>query len=95
MGSQRKFKAKTKGNKKLVETLKNSVLATEELELKIGAKVMFVKNDSEKRYVNGSLGTILGFNDAGFPSVKLLNGKIITTEIESWTINDDSGKKLG
>lgn len=93
-GIPKKFKAKTKGNKKLIETLKKSVLAGENLQFKIGAKVMFVKNDNEKRYVNGSLGTVLGFNDKGFPSVKLLNGKTITTEIESWTIQDDNGKTL-
>jgi len=93
-GTPRKFKAKTSGNKKLIETLKNSVLAGEELVFKIGAKVMFVKNDKEHRYVNGSLGKILGFNDQGFPSVKLLNGKTITTEIENWAIMDDNGKTL-
>ena len=93
-GKPKKFKAKTSGNKKLVETLKNSVLAGEQLEFKIGAKVMFVKNDKEHRYVNGSLGTVLGFTDKGFPSVKLLNGKTITTEIEQWAIMDDNGKTL-
>lgn len=94
-GQLKVFRAKTKGNKKLIETLKKSVLAGENLQFKIGAKVMFVKNDSEKgRYVNGSLGTVLGFNDKGFPSVKLLNGKIITSETESWTIQDDGGKTL-
>ena len=93
-GKSKKFNAKTKGNKKLIETLKNSVLAGEKLEFKVGAKVMFVKNDGEKRYVNGSMGTILGFNDKGFPSVKLLNGKTITTEQENWTIMDDNGKTL-
>ncbi len=93
-GKSKKFEAKAKGNKKLIETLKNSVLAGERLEFKIGAKVMFVKNDNEKRYVNGSLGEVIGFTDKGFPSVKLLNGKTITTEIESWTINDDGGKTL-
>ena len=93
-GKPKKFKAKTSGNKKLVETLKNSVLAGENLEFKIGAKVMFVKNDTDKRYVNGSLGKILGFNDKGFPSVKLLNGMTITTGIENWTISDDNGKPL-
>ena len=93
-GKTKKFKAKTSGNKKLVETLKNSVLAGEQLEFKIGAKVMFVKNDKEHRYVNGSLGTVLGFTDKGFPSVKLLNGKTITTEIENWAIMDDNGKTL-
>ena len=93
-GTPKKFKAKTSGNKKLVETLKNSVLAGEELVFKIGAKVMFVKNDKEHRYVNGSLGKVLGFTDKGFPSVKLLNGKTITTEIENWAIIDDNGKTL-
>jgi ATP-dependent exoDNAse (exonuclease V) alpha subunit len=93
-GTPKKFKAKTSGNKKLIETLKNSVLAGEELVFKIGAKVMFVKNDKEHRYVNGSLGKVLGFTDKGFPSVKLLNGKTITTEIENWAIMDDNGKTL-
>jgi ATP-dependent exoDNAse (exonuclease V) alpha subunit len=90
----KKYTAKTKGNPKLIETLKNSVLASEKLELKIGAKVMFVKNNNEKGYVNGSLGNVIGFNDQGFPSVKLLTGKTITTEKEEWSINDDSGKTL-
>ncbi len=90
----KKYTAKTKGNPKLIETLKNSVLASEKLELKIGAKVMFVKNNAEKGYVNGSLGNVIGFNDQGFPSVKLLTGKTITTEKEEWSINDDSGKTL-
>lgn len=93
-GKVKTFNAKTKGNLKLIETLKNSVLAGEELQFKIGAKVMFVKNDKEQRYVNGSLGTVTGFTDKGFPSVRLLNGKMITTELENWSINDDNGKEL-
>ncbi|MGK2853035.1 MAG: ATP-dependent DNA helicase [Microbacteriaceae bacterium] len=32
--------------------------ADEELELKVGAKVMFLRNDSEQRWVNGTLGTV-------------------------------------
>ena len=55
---------------------------------------MFVKNDTEKRYVNGSMGTVLGFTDKGFPSVKLLNGKTVAAEIENWSIIDDNGKTL-
>ncbi|MBL4669104.1 MAG: AAA family ATPase [Flavobacteriales bacterium] len=93
-GSAQTFKAKTTGNKKLIETLKNSVLAGENLAFKTGAKVMFVKNDKEKRYVNGSLGVILGFNDNNIPSVKLLDGRTIYAEQESWSIIDDSGKTL-
>jgi ATP-dependent exoDNAse (exonuclease V) alpha subunit len=93
-GNPKTFSATTKGNEKLIETLKNSVLAGENLAFKIGAKVMFVKNDTERRYVNGSMGTVLGFTDKGFPSVKLLNGKTVATEIENWSIVDDAGKTL-
>ncbi|MCB9335763.1 MAG: AAA family ATPase [Flavobacteriales bacterium] len=93
-GLAKKFKAKTKGNKNLIDTLKNSVLAGEELELKIGAKVMFVKNNLEKGYVNGSLGTVDSYNDKGLPIVKLFKGKLVTVEPEDWTIFDDKGKSL-
>jgi tetratricopeptide (TPR) repeat protein len=34
-----------------------------ELELKPGAQVIFVKNDQEKRWVNGTLGTIAGIDE--------------------------------
>ncbi len=34
-----------------------------ELELKIGAQVMFVKNDTEKRFYNGKIGKITGIDD--------------------------------
>jgi hypothetical protein len=37
-----------------------------ELELKVGAQVMFIKNDSsgEKRYFNGKIGTIVGLDES-------------------------------
>lgn len=90
----RLFKADCKGNEKLGESLKNSVLAPFELKLKIGAKVMFVRNNPEKGIVNGSLGEVIGFTEEGTPSVKLLNGKTITANEEEWSIQDEQGKKL-
>jgi len=93
-GRLRTVKAEVKGNVKLAETLKKSVLAPEKLQLKIGAKVMFVKNNLEKGYVNGSLGKIVGFNSDGKPSVKLSNGKTIYVEKEEWAIQDEQGKTL-
>ena len=38
----------------------------EELTLKEGAQVMFVKNDPEHRYVNGTIGRIVSINAKGF-----------------------------
>ena len=93
-GRTKTFKASTKGNIKLIATLKNSVLASENLELKIGAKVMFVKNNAEKGYVNGTLGKVDSFNDEGHPRVKILNGRIILVEQENWTIQDDNSRVL-
>ncbi|MCF6224121.1 MAG: AAA family ATPase [Flavobacteriaceae bacterium] len=93
-GKKTNFKAKIKGNLKLAESVKKSIMAPENLELKIGAKVMFVKNNHEKGYLNGSLGTILKYDEEGLPIVKLLNGYEITAAHEDWRIEDESGKML-
>jgi ATP-dependent exoDNAse (exonuclease V) alpha subunit len=93
-GSKKIFKAKIKGNLKLAETVKKSIMAPETLVLKIGAKVMFVKNNHEKGYLNGSLGTVFKYNEDGLPVIRLLNGYEITAEHEDWRIEDESGKLL-
>ncbi|MCL5247225.1 AAA family ATPase [Cellulophaga sp. 20_2_10] len=93
-GKVKRYTATTKGNKKLVETLKKSVLAKEELELKMHTKVMFVRNNQEQGYVNGTLGTIVSFNDDGFPVVKTAQGKRISVKQENWGVHDDTGKVL-
>src|SRR5690554_2956920 len=68
-------------------------MAAENIQLKLGAKVMFVKNNPEKGYVNGSLGKVIGFSE-GKPKVELNNGRKILVEEEEWSIQDDQGKKL-
>lgn len=92
----RTFEADTKGNKKLVESLKGSVRTDADLELKIGAKVMFIKNNFEKGYINGSVGEVVGFDDIedGYPIVQLEDGKKIIAEPEKWSIEDETGKAL-
>ncbi|TRX65947.1 tetratricopeptide repeat protein [Carboxylicivirga sp. M1479] len=54
-----------------------------ELVLKENAQVMFVKNDMEKRWYNGSLGRIEEMNEHGI-SVKLQNDEIHLVEKEVW-----------
>lgn len=92
--ASRKFKAKVKGNEALVEVLKKSVLALDDLELKIGAQVMFVKNNYEIGYVNGTLGSVHGFSVEGNPMVRTLDGELIEAKEESWAIEDEGGKAL-
>ena len=52
------FKAETKGT-----FPENSYPTKEELELKLGAQVMFVKNDPEKAFFNGKIGRVVGINE--------------------------------
>ncbi|AKM83776.1 TPA: helicase [Candidatus Campbellbacteria bacterium] len=88
-GSLKIFEMHTKGNRKLVETLKKSCLAQEELRLKKGAVVMFLKNNPIKKYVNGTLGKVIDFSAGGLPIVKTYDGRIIEVEEESWVIDED------
>jgi hypothetical protein len=88
------FTAKTKGNPKLLESLKKSILTSEKLDLKMGAKVMFIKNNYEKGYMNGTLGEVDSFSEKGFPIIKTVNQRKIIAEQETWSIQDESGKAL-
>jgi len=88
------FQAEVKGNEKLIGSLKNSVLASERMELKEGAKVMFVRNNPEKGVVNGSMGELVDFDEDGCPMVRLLDDRIVIAEPEEWKIIDESGRTL-
>lgn len=60
----------------------------EDLELKVGARVMFLNNDSEKRWINGTLGTIKEFSDTiGTRTVVVTTdeGKEVEVEPFTWT----------
>lgn len=78
-----------KGKEVLVETLKKGCLALQELTLKKGAEVMFIKNNFEKGYVNGTRGKVIGFDDQLLPIVKTVSGETITVDYETWSIDDD------
>ena len=93
-GSSKIFDAKVKGNLKLAETIKKSIMAPTRLNLKTGARVMFVKNNYEKGYLNGSMGTVVRFNSEGIPIVRFSNGVELKAEQEEWRIEDETGKLL-
>ncbi|MBU0707688.1 AAA family ATPase [Patescibacteria group bacterium] len=79
---------KKSGNKWLVKSLCKGCLAPEKLVLKKDAIVMFVKNNFNEGYVNGTLGRVVGFNTDGHPEVQTKNG-IITAVPASWTIEEN------
>ena len=94
----KQFDAVCDGNEKLIETLKSSVRAPEILNLKKHAKVMFVKNNFDMGYINGSLGEVIGFeedDDHGIlPKVKLSDGTVLLVEPETWSVDNDAGKTI-
>jgi ATP-dependent exoDNAse (exonuclease V) alpha subunit len=93
-GDEITYEMETKGGEVLVDILKKSCLAPEFLRLRVGAKVMFVKNNFEAGFANGTLGVVKeleGFS--GGPVVETLNGTTIEVPLETWTIEEDGKVK--
>ena len=88
-GETRVYHMTTKGKAALVASLKNNCLADEVLELKVGAKVICIKNSQDRSYVNGSMGKVISFDNEGAPVVELINGKKVTIKADSWKIEED------
>lgn len=86
---EKTFEMTTKGKANLVDSLIQSCLAPEILKLKVGTRVMFVKNDPGKSYNNGTLGVVVKFTNLGFPVVKTTSGKEITATEDAWRIEED------
>ena len=86
----------TTGSENYVATLKRSCLAMERLALKPGALVMAIKNSPERKYVNGSLGIVVGFEKGtDYPIVEFRNGKTVTMKPDSWELRDGDKKRAG
>jgi len=92
-GKEMHYKMEASGVPAIVKLLKGGCLAPEILTVKKGAKVMFVKNNFEKGYVNGTLGSVVGFNDWGYPIVATFNGQEISASPETWNV-EENGKVL-
>ena len=78
----------------------NDLPAPRELKIKVGANVMFIKNDPEGRWVNGTLGTVSECLDKKKKHIKIkINNKTHKVEREEWnkvrfTYDDDSDEVL-
>ncbi len=86
------FKMTANGNEKIISVLKKGCLSPENLELKIGAVVMCTKNNPKERFVNGTLGMVVSFEDfTDYPIIKTKNGRNITIVPMDWTV-EENGK---
>jgi ATP-dependent exoDNAse (exonuclease V) alpha subunit len=88
-GEFKKFDMTSGGDQYKVEQLKKQVLAPETLLLKVNAEVMFVANNFQAGFVNGTRGRVLKFTKAGEPIVKMTSGRVVTVEPHSWKIQED------
>lgn len=87
-GTEQRYPMRSEGVENIVNSLKRGCLAPEELILKKGAVVMFLKNNFDQGYVNGTLGEVIGFNDDGAPIVKIKSGNKIVVTPACWLIEE-------
>jgi len=91
-GKQNTFIISVQGPDPLVAILKKGCLSPEILYLKIGASVMFTKNNPKQGFVNGTLGVVDEFDKiSGNPIVKIRSGRKIEVEPMDWSI-EENGK---
>ena len=62
----------------------NSLPTQMELEVKPGAQIIFIKNDYERRWVNGTIGTIAGIDEDETLYVITEDGKEVDVKKDSW-----------
>ena len=90
-GEMMRFEATSVGDSKLVETLKKTVRTQDDLVLKVGSKVMFIKNNTELGVSNGTMGELIGF-----AAVKIDDSKDSSDDlIEDDDIGSDKDSDVG
>jgi ATP-dependent exoDNAse (exonuclease V) alpha subunit len=87
-GKERVYKMEARGGNNLVETVKRGCLAPEVLKLKAGARVMFVKNNFEEGYVNGTLGVVEDLDEDRI-TVFASNGRRFDVGLANWIIEEN------
>lgn len=86
-GEMRSYDMTHHGAKPLVEQLQRGCLSPEKLSLKVGAKVMFTRNNFEEGFVNGTTGEVIRFSpDTKLPVIRLLTGREMEIGPGSWGI---------
>ncbi|MEK7493946.1 MAG: AAA family ATPase, partial [Patescibacteria group bacterium] len=91
-GRSHAFGMVSQGPYALAAALQRGCLSPETLHLKIGASVMFTKNNPKEGFANGTLGTVEAFDAvSGHPIVLARNGVRITVEPMDWTV-EENGK---
>lgn len=86
-GEGRSYKMEMGGIEFLADMIAKNCLSPKVLNVRIGAVVMFTRNNFDEGYVNGTLGTVVGFNSHG-PIVETKDGRRIAVEDAEWALED-------
>ena len=91
-GESREFIMSGEGPNALRAALQRGCLSPERLALKIGAAVMFTKNNQKEGFVNGTLGAVSEFDKtSGYPIIKIRSGRLVKVSPMEWTV-EENGK---
>lgn len=90
-GPQYTYTMTGKGKEWLVDKLMKNLLCPDKLQLKVGAEVMFVANDFEAGFVNGTRGRVIRF-EQGEPVVETTDGLRIQVEEHTWRQFNETGE---
>jgi ATP-dependent exoDNAse (exonuclease V) alpha subunit len=94
-GQTKYYSMQSDGDPYKVAAMKKNVLAPEKLELKVGAEVMFVANNFDEGFVNGTRGRVVRFTDKHKPVVATGDGFTeITVHRHTWAQRDERGRSL-
>ena len=86
------FAMSTTGPSVLTDALKRGCLSPETLALKEGAIVMCTKNNPAVGYVNGTLGSVIGYElGTGYPIIETRDGREIVIAPVDWAV-EENGK---
>lgn len=89
-GPAHAYHMESTGNDALSAMMRKNCLAPEELTLKKGALVMFVKNNFEEGYVNGTLGKVIDFTEKeNYPVVETFSGNTVKAVPAIWEIDEE------
>jgi hypothetical protein len=86
------FQYESEGTAKNIQMIFKSSLVAEEMTLKKDAVVMFIKNNPELGFINGTTGVVVDFDkQTQLPIVKTSYGSLIRLKLEDWTMENDKG----
>jgi hypothetical protein len=87
-GEEQSFEMFSHGVPHLVESLKKGCLSPETLRLRVGAKVMFTKNNPSMGFVNGTLGEVVELERGSAPVIRTRQGRLIEVEPAEWVVEE-------